>query len=117
MPPDSPHFDLSTVVLHNLVLEAHVLDVVLVHEAEDITGQIRSGYLNLRGDLKYVHLRLDSNDGFHVVVNGLSSQFVTTELLEIHNVDPSIILKDSQDNRLYYMTVTTTDHDNSSLLL
>jgi hypothetical protein len=102
----------------NLVLKAQVVDVVLMYETEDKTGQIRSGHLDLSGDLKPICLTLDAeNDDLHVTVHRISFQFAATELFDIKYVDPGIVLRESQDDRLFYMTVTISDNDNASLFL
>jgi hypothetical protein len=52
-----------------------------------------------------------------VIVHGVFCQLTTTELLDIYQVDSGMVLEDSHNNHLFYMTVAISTVHHASLLL
>lgn len=86
----------------------HIKDVVLVHETEDTTGQVRRGHLDLQGDLKPLFVILLPQSDTPVVrllVDGLGkpSGYHHHPRFDVSDIDTSKLLEDSAKGRLYYM--------------
>jgi hypothetical protein len=130
----------STVWQHDFY-EAHVEAVVLVNGVNDSTGQVRSGYLDLRGDLKPLCLAPDlrwphdnNDNNIHIVApqESLTDQAFMRHIdfntsldntspdntgFDDPNVPASTWLHNSRERRLFYMVVVLLDDKIIALML
>ncbi|EAT84169.2 hypothetical protein SNOG_07893 [Parastagonospora nodorum SN15] len=115
------HFDSSD-------LKAHIEDVVLVHKTEDSTGQVRHGYLDLKGELKPLCLAPNLNwpheNNIHIVVQksrwsteAYMRHIDTNTGFDVSGVPSSHRLNDSWERRLFYMTVVASRDYVAALML
>jgi hypothetical protein len=128
----------TSIHLESNVYVAHVETVVLVNGIDDSTGQVRSGYLDLRGDLKPLCLAPDlwwsHDNNIHIVAKqerwidqafmkhiDLKTDFDDTGLddtgFDDSNVPASTWLHDSWERRLFYMVVVHSTHKITALML
>jgi hypothetical protein len=103
------------------VYVAHVEAVVLVNEVDDSTGQVRSGYLDLRGDLKPLCLAPDllcsHDNNIHIVTQEVEfpgqafMKHIDLDFdlysagFDVSDIPASTWLHDSWERRLFYMVV------------
>ncbi|KAH4038778.1 hypothetical protein HBH98_061620 [Parastagonospora nodorum] len=115
------HFDSSD-------LKAHIEDVVPVHKTEDSTGQVRHGYLDLKGELKPLCLAPNLNwpheNNIHIVVQksrwsteAYMRHIDTNTGFDVSGVPSSHRLNDSWERRLFYMTVVASRDYVAALML
>jgi len=96
-------------------LKVHIKNVHLIYETEDTTGQIRGGYLDLQRELKPMSLVPASTEGVQAVVRNVTKAMHDCFFDALGYMERA--LRDSSQNRLFYMTFLVTEEFSMSMLL
>jgi hypothetical protein len=101
--------------LSHFEIKVHIKNVHLIYEAEDMTGQIQSGYLDLQGELKPMLVEPAPTEGVQALVRNVTETMPDYCFDAFSDMERA--LRDSIQNRLFYMTFLVTKVFTMSMLL